>query len=70
MSLPSLICACCASSNACKCGQALRHTGACANPSCLLCSQLKTAAPTHVAVKRIEAADEAFNRAAASFVAA
>ena len=51
-------------------GKPCRAMVRCASASCLLCSQLKTAAPTHVAVKRIEAADEAFNRAAASFVAA
>ena len=39
-------------------------------PFCVPCSQLKTAAPTHVAVKRVEAAEDMFNRAAASFVAA
>ena len=36
----------------------------------LLRSQLKTVAPTHVAVKRLDGAYEAFDRAAASFVAA
>jgi hypothetical protein len=36
----------------------------------MLCSQLKTAAPTHIAVKRLEGAEEAFNRAATTFVAA
>ena len=36
----------------------------------LLCSQLKTVAPTHVAVKRLDGAYEAFDRAAAGFVAA
>jgi hypothetical protein len=33
-------------------------------------SQLKTVAPAHLAVKRMEAAEEAFERAAATFVAA
>ena len=36
----------------------------------LLRSQLKTVAPTHVAVKRLDGAYEAFDRAAAGFVAA
>lgn len=35
-----------------------------------LCSQLKTVAPTHLAVKRSAAAEEAFDRAVNSFVAA
>lgn len=36
--------------------------------ACLsVCSQLKSVAPTHVAIQRSEAAEESFARAAASF---
>ena len=41
-------------------------------PTCAVAlrSQLKTVAPTHLAVKRSAAAEEAFDRAVNSFVAA
>ena len=41
-------------------------------PDCVVvcCSQLKTVAPAHLSIKRLEGAEEAFDRAAATFVAA
>ena len=41
-------------------------------PDCVMvpCSQLKTVAPAHLSIKRLEGAEEAFDRAAATFVAA
>ena len=39
-------------------------------PWVVYCSQLKTVAPAHLSIKRLEGAEEAFERAAATFVAA